>query len=546
MQKSSNFNWRALYGLLFISGALGTFGFCQDALAADSPTVEVLIGNQSAGASHEQTLKPTKTVGDAKIISVPVTIKMTGTSSYGVGVSLDCSGSANATECAKSALIGNDAAHTPLKSVTTPTAKGSLVNAWGFYSDGNNTTTPADNVLFKAIPTSANANNIIDNSQGTYNDGLSGGNGTKNLYLHFAAGVDGTQPSATYTGKIVVTAVAQPIDVFDWVITYNLDGGSGNFPEQKGTSPDGAGVVNQTVASSMPTKSGYTFKNWSDGQGKTYVPGSAIVLTADYNNVTLTAQWDMVLSGNMQDFTTAQCTAMATGTTAILNDSRTNYKYNIVKMKDNNCWMQQNLSLKGKGNTNIDTWNWQTKIAGTYRLPASTTSGWPTDGNGDGRFADGSHVDNTTDNYNTNSGSYFTFIAATAGTGTNSSGGTYVSICPKGWRLPSTDMFAALAKSYNTSNNPTSYDTILSGGIGTNFGTGEFTTSFGIPNANALPGRYVGTLGYTGTRGYYWSSSIYSATDGYSLDLGKDGGVYAQGLSSKYRGRAIRCVFSGQ
>lgn len=213
MQKSSNFNWRALYGLLFISGALGTFGFCQDALAADSPTVEVLIGNQSAGASHEQTLKPTKTVGDAKIISVPVTIKMTGTSSYGVGVSLDCSGSANATECAKSALIGNDAAHTPLKSVTTPTAKGSLVNAWGFYSDGNNTTTPADNVLFKAIPTSANANNIIDNSQGTYNDGLSGGNGTKNLYLHFAAGVDGTQPSATYTGKIVVTAVAQPIDV---------------------------------------------------------------------------------------------------------------------------------------------------------------------------------------------------------------------------------------------------------------------------------------------------------------------------------------------
>ncbi len=67
----------------------------------------------------------------------------------------------------------------------------------------------------------------------------------------------------------------------DRLITFNLDGGCGNFPvitAVKGKC---------TLPTATPTKSGKLFGGWSDGTS-TYLPGSEYTALAD---VTMTAQW---------------------------------------------------------------------------------------------------------------------------------------------------------------------------------------------------------------------------------------------------------------
>ena len=50
------------------------------------------------------------------------------------------------------------------------------------------------------------------------------------------------------------------------------------------------------------------------------------------------------------------------------------------------------------------------------------------------------------------------------------------------------------------------------------------------------------TLYYQGSYGYYWSSTQEDATNAYYLYFRSDGSVNPQGNSSKYYGRAVRCV----
>ncbi len=82
-----------------------------------------------------------------------------------------------------------------------------------------------------------------------------------------------TVKKGTYTTKICT-------------ITYNLDGGSGNFPSQ--TIPKSYALP---LSSVEPTKPNNIFKGWSDADGSVFASGEDVVFSDD---VTLTAQWEAV------------------------------------------------------------------------------------------------------------------------------------------------------------------------------------------------------------------------------------------------------------
>lgn len=283
----------------------------------------------------------------------------------------------------------------------------------------------------------------------------------------------------------------------------------------------------------------------------------------------------------MQEMTTAFCTDVDEGSSAQLTDTRDGKTYWATKLKDGKCWMTQNLALDlststtltsadtnlpdnvtftpgyntekdttTSSNNNADTRSWSYhngKIvlnkpnSGSYYSSWSDTmpmnyvtdvSGMTPDYVATGTGTDLDPIDEANNKYDAHYliGNYYQFNAATAGTGaaaTASGANATGSICPKGWRLPT------------------------SGGT-----SGEFQklmTAYGMTNStvNALSesplyfvrGGYVnsGDVGYVGNSGYYWSSTSTSATNAYYLHF-YSGYLYPSFNGRRYRGSSVRCV----
>ena len=165
----------------------------------------------------------------------------------------------------------------------------------------------------------------------------------------------------------------------------------------------------------------------------------------------------------MQNFTQSNCNAMTVGQVVSLTDSRNKQTYRVKKMQDNKCWMVDNLKYAGEANTDL------ANVDGTYGLVYNNESGKY-------NTVDGTSTQSTDNSdkafYNnpmsasycygtsiqssyTKCGYLYNWYAATAGTGTydTSINGTNVSgsICPTGWRLPSTTSDGSTATGDGTS-----------------------------------------------------------------------------------------------
>ena len=229
----------------------------------------------------------------------------------------------------------------------------------------------------------------------------------------------------------------------------------------------------------------------------------------------------------MQQMTPAICTAtttpLATATqldtdgshhgdpnyvpTKTLTDTRDNNTYTVSKLADGKCWMTQNLRIINKTITPADS-----DVTTNYTIPASSISGFDTY--------------DTFNAYVDSDSGFYTWYTATAGTGTyafsTQDQNTTVSICPKGWRLPtggSSGEFQTLYNNYNSSSILRSNPVNL--------------TLFGRV--------YSSSRGYQGLNGYYWSSTVYSNNLAYSLDLNTSN-VYPINLNSKGYGYSVRCI----
>ncbi|MBR3386252.1 hypothetical protein IKG68_01640, partial [Candidatus Saccharibacteria bacterium] len=257
----------------------------------------------------------------------------------------------------------------------------------------------------------------------------------------------------------------------------------------------------------------------------------------------------------MQSFSSDYADSLAMEESVTLRDARDNQEYTVAKLKDGKVWMTKNLNLAG-GTTITPA---DSDVAENYTLPASSTTGFDNDG---AEYAYVYNSGNNDDSFcnETNKQpcySYYSYNAATAMSGTSittdNTDAPY-SICPAGWRLPTSRTTVALAQGTpgsdfykmaiyyglnpaDVNENPDNTPTFCSLA-----GNGGDCGNKTIPNF-LRAGAYSGsTFYYGGAAGHYWSSTASSSTNALLLDF-YSGGVYSANSNRRRDGISVRCLF---
>ncbi len=157
---------------------------------------------------------------------------------------------------------------------------------------------------------------------------------------------------------------------------------------------------------------------------------------------------------NMQQMTTAICTATDEGGTKTLTDTRDNKTYSIFRAKDGKCWMSDDLAIDGTvtgGGDRVLTPR-DSDVDTSFTVPVAVTSsaGWVADSYDVPQI----YYVSSTDTY------YYNFAAASAGTITGADNTTPddYSICPRGWRLPTYSEYATLLSAHSITSDQTGYE----------------------------------------------------------------------------------------
>ena len=236
---------------------------------------------------------------------------------------------------------------------------------------------------------------------------------------------------------------------------------------------------------------------------------------------------------------------------AQLTDTRDGKSYLVSKLADGNCWMSQNLAIDLTADTPIvtsnndgttgtatpdnttqavtkiawektgDTWrSYHPKESESFYQNGLTKSSTPT-------VADGTYLWEST-------GNYYNWYAATGGTGTAemTSGEASASICPAGWRLP-------------TSEGPKSFINLFETAYGLELLTETAGTAFRADPLNfTQAGGYnwmSKKMDHRGDNAFYWMSTAYDEDNAYRLSS-QTTYIKPQGNYHKGYGFSVRCV----
>ena len=333
-------------------------------------------------------------------------------------------------------------------------------------------------------------------------------------------------PSASVAANLNTTLYAMWSTHY-YTITYNCNGGTTTTcPSNVAQTPTTANSV--AISSQSPTKAGYNFKGWCSvattsatcpSGGTTYQPSGTFATTGSSQSLTLWAMWESAQPTTMQNCG-SYCSSMSQNQTLTLTDSRDNKTYTVAKLSDGKCWMTQNLAIGSNDQTTTLTSD-TSDVASSFTLPKGTTkAGSSGTGQSDGS---GWHYTqyNTSEIYiHSSYGGYYSWYAATAGEGTQSksSGDTEHSICPKGWRLPTSAEITTLTSGGNSSPNKTN---------------GKFDVYAGLCDEDGCPRN-------NGSYGYWWSSTAYSSTNAYNL-YSNSSNFRLYDYNKGY-GSSVRCV----
>ncbi len=366
---------------------------------------------------------------------------------------------------------------------------------------------------------------------GTYN--ISGGYSTGYTFSSWSR-ANGVAVSSTSSSSTTMTVTgAGALTLNGKAATYNLvitaDSHTSAFSVRagstSGTSTSCSKSSNTFTCSNLtygtnyylyPTfASGYEFNSYQKTDsatnaslGSTSSVNTYYKMGAGNGAITMTSKQSCssTLSGVMQNF--VPCSSIADGATGTMTDNRSGNKTYTVAKIGNLIWMTRNLDLPG--GTTLTSAN--SNVTSSYTLPTSSTSGFSSD--------------STAYVYNSNSTtcgnqpcySYYSYVAATAGTNP-SSGNATSDICPKGWRLPT-------QAEYNTL-------------IGT-YATGAALAA--SPFYGIYASYYYNNRFYSAGRGWYWSSTAYNTSNAYYLNF--DSLVSADNTYYGYKrfGYPIRCV----
>ncbi len=289
------------------------------------------------------------------------------------------------------------------------------------------------------------------------------------------------------------------------------------------------------------------------------------------------ARSDLDLITTMQEMTPQICKNTETGANRPLLDVRDGSTYVVQKLEDGNCWMLQNLKLtkegiEAKGNSaTLSSNNSNVASDSTFTMPTTITSLSSSTFSSNSSYKTAPEVYNGSNNTGaTNAsgwqqgyGAYYNWYAATAGAGNGSitsngqeaGGAEGASICPKGWRLPTSNKSTS-AEGYNHSFNhliidPTTNTQITSAKAWkaanyTNVALSLINASGAVFSDGFFPaaGRISGSslLDYVGSLGYYWSSTASGNASAYYLYFGYGTIEPSYNNSERYIGMSVRCV----
>ena len=288
----------------------------------------------------------------------------------------------------------------------------------------------------------------------------------------------------------------------------------------------------------------------------------------------------------MQHMTPEICASANEGDTKRLIDSRDGKLYWVAKLKDGNCWMTQNLELdltSGKSLTpelsdvsanwnpgattftsaqegvrgssyynTVQSWNLGKYV---WKTPNSTSDCQPDTNFSESSCAyywqdassmtpmttyrtDGVSVEGNTYDAHYLAGNYYSWEAATAGTGhsyTSVGSQEPDSICPAGWQLP-LSYFSNDAVSGSFYNLLNQYGFTSSPGSGANSITRA--PLFFVRSGYVRPTSYLQDAGLNGS---YWSSVANLSSNAYYLYFDSSN-VFPSGGSNRYNGYSVRCV----
>ncbi len=347
--------------------------------------------------------------------------------------------------------------------------------------------------------------------------------------LVFGANFGVDADPGTYTSQVQLSLTATPA-IVTYTLSYNANGGSNAPTAQTVDSADASYQFTIKDKGSM-AKTGYNFLGWSKSSSATtadatYDPGKTVTLQKDNPSLTLYAVWKAITLDaitTMQEMTPAICTNAAAGATKSLKDTRDNNNYNIVKLEDGRCWMQQNLRLTGSRTLTSSDSN----VSSNWSMPASLTSLSSTNFSSSDYYKAESYYQSGTLSTN---GVYYSFTAATAGAATSSVtsgevGGTNGnSVCPKGWMLPTNSEYSNMLSKAGIGNNSTGSTKIRN-------------APYSFPYAGYVRN---GSLRDVGSNGYYWSRTVGNSDSAYRLNFYSSAVVMGNG--ARYLGFSVRCV----
>ncbi len=457
-----------------------------------------------------------------------------------------------------------------------------------------------DNNLTDATQFSDDNTAYVFNSGNKTNCGASGQNVPCGSYYSYVAATAGTGASITSNGYNasgsicpkgwrLPTATTEGVDrdsggytggdFYNLAIQYGMT--TGNYKEDPDNSPTFASLAGPGTTpgflragryydSTFNYGGSYGFYWSSTSASGTYAYymnfGSSYVDSADNNTRRrgnsvrcLFETRDITDISTMQEISPAIAANTPVGTSTTLTDSRggVTKSYTIAKLADNKVWMTSNLDLPG-GTTITSN---DSDVATNFTLPTSAEKNADNNNLTDStQFSNDNtaYVFNSGNNTNCGAygqnipcGSYYSYLAATAGTGANVTADGYNasgSICPKGWRLPTSTTSNASATSNNNWKTGDFYAIAKAYGANLESNYSQNSSTFynnagpnTVPNF-LLAGVYDNSIFYNGgSYGNFWSSTSNSGSYAYNLYLNSSS---INSASEYYRkiGRSIRCI----
>ena len=218
---------------------------------------------------------------------------------------------------------------------------------------------------------------------------------------------------------------------------------------------------------------------------------------------------------------------------ATLTDTRDGNTYTVAKLADGKCWMTQNLALERTSTFTTLTPS-DSNVTSNFELPVSQTSGsesWGTEE--DQATLNTKHIYSSG---NSLYGNYYNFYTATAGTGgtDKTTGAASGSICPKGWRLPTSTRTGDFRKMMETG-----YGIVVN-----KAGQEEYVNKLlSTPFFYVAAGQYTNGILMVGETARYWSATLMSAVDAYYATIDMQSNlINPANYWHKFYGEPVRCI----